>query len=119
MIKNGTRFVLIVAAFVALSLALGPEARVEAQSGFQQVVARHSKKCLDIRGASTSARAPAQQFTCKGSSNQLWPLLTRVNVLMSGAGAPKAAPSSSSSLARGAATSNGTWPHRPVAEPSC
>lgn len=46
--------------------------------GMYQIVARHSGKCLDVVGASTSAGALVQQYDCLGYSqlNQLW---TRVD----------------------------------------
>jgi hypothetical protein len=34
--------------------------------------ARHSSKCLDVQGASTSSGAPLIQWTCSGSANQQW-----------------------------------------------
>ena len=36
------------------------------------VVARHSGKCLDVRGASSENNARIQQFSCHGGLNQAW-----------------------------------------------
>lgn len=37
-----------------------------------QVIAKNSGKCLDVRGASTSAGAKVQQWSCAGTANQQW-----------------------------------------------
>ena len=60
---------------LAATVVLWPGAEAEAQSAAQLLINRYSKKCLDIRGSSATPRALAQQYTCKGSSNQLWQLV--------------------------------------------
>jgi len=41
-------------------------------TGYVNVIARHSNKCLDVSGASTADGAQIQQWTCTGGTNQQW-----------------------------------------------
>jgi uncharacterized protein (DUF1800 family) len=50
----------------ALQFSSGP------QPGVYEIVARHSDKCLSIRGASVSDGAQAIQWSCQGGDNQRW-----------------------------------------------
>jgi Ricin-type beta-trefoil lectin domain. len=42
---------------------------------YYEVLARHSRKCLDVRGASTANSAPVIQYTCHLGHNQEWRLV--------------------------------------------
>ncbi|MED7952203.1 RICIN domain-containing protein, partial [Streptomyces sp. BE303] len=41
-------------------------------TGYVQIMARHSGKCLDVEGASTVDGALVVQNTCTGSQSQQW-----------------------------------------------
>jgi hypothetical protein len=38
----------------------------------RMIQVRHSNKCLDVEQASTADRANVEQYTCRGTLNQLW-----------------------------------------------
>lgn len=69
-IKNIYRIFILLTVLVIGAMFV-PNSEAQAQSGGLLVV-RHSKKCLDVKGASTAARTPAQQSTCSGNANQQW-----------------------------------------------
>src|SRR5262249_53566071 len=43
-----------------------------ADIGYYTLVAKHSGKCLDVAGASTTNGANVQQYTCHSGANQQW-----------------------------------------------
>lgn len=45
---------------------------VDAQQYYYELRARHSGKCLDVRGASTQNGADVIQYSCHGGTNQQW-----------------------------------------------
>lgn len=53
------------------STATGSE-RVDAQHTYHELSARHSDKCLDVRGESTEDGAEVIQYDCHDSENQQW-----------------------------------------------
>jgi hypothetical protein len=46
----------------------------DAGSGYVNLIARHSSKCLDVNGAATTDGAQLVQWTCNGGTNQQWHL---------------------------------------------
>jgi hypothetical protein len=45
---------------------------VSTDSGYAELVARHSGQCLDVFGWSTADGATIGQWTCNGGANQQW-----------------------------------------------
>jgi len=45
-------------------------------SGYYKVIAKHSGKCLDVKGLSTADGANVQQWSCTGGNNQRWKLVS-------------------------------------------
>jgi hypothetical protein len=64
----------------SLAMAWTPQVVIDTAAGTAQpstagtvtLTARHSGKCLDVTGASTTNSAAVKQFTCNGGANQRW-----------------------------------------------
>ena len=64
-------FVAVFAALFAAMCAAPSQAQL-VRTGYTPIVAANSAKCIDISGASTASGAPAIQWHCSGSTNQMW-----------------------------------------------
>ena len=56
-------------------LLLSGDAVTAQQSGYYEIVARHSGKCLDVEGESQAAGARILQWDCGGWTNQQWQVI--------------------------------------------
>ncbi|MFC5824660.1 RICIN domain-containing protein [Nonomuraea insulae] len=63
---------LVVLVLIAAGFVLMPVAQAAVPTGLTTVVAKHSGKCVDARGAVTANGTAVQQYACNGSGAQLW-----------------------------------------------
>ncbi|HEX7315767.1 MAG TPA: RICIN domain-containing protein [Pyrinomonadaceae bacterium] len=57
-------------------LLLCGDAVTARQSGYFEIVSRHTGKCLDVAGVSSSNGAATHQWDCVGGTNQQWQLIS-------------------------------------------